>query len=134
MTDERTALEIAKEKLDAFKVSLHEKVFAEYTLEQVDAAVEVAAAVLPRVKNYFTRLDKCFKMLVNKTPILVQLVEYSIKNPEVEFQTLAYSLRQAAGQKTVTDEALAELLTDGTFEIVKPTRRRRAAEEYDFTL
>lgn len=131
-TQVKTSLQVAEEKIEAFKAQLQEKVFAENTLEEVGAAVDVAVAVLPRVKNYFTALDKCFKMLVNKTKVVVALTRYSIAHPEVSYQSLALSLKQASGVKVITDEKLLELLEDGTFPIVTKAGRTKATDEYDF--
>lgn len=121
-------------KVAQLKIALHDKLFKQYTQEQVNVAVDVAVATLPRVKNYFTKLEKSFKLLTNKTALVVKLTKYSLEHPEVSYSSLAYSLKEAAGQKVIKDDILSALLDAGTFEIRVAKGGSREAKEYDFNI
>lgn len=124
----------AQQKVEGLKKALHEKKFQAYTPEQVSAAVDVAIGVLPRVKNYFTQLDKAIKILTPKTGIVVKLAGYAIAHPEVNILQLTASLKAAAGTKVIPDTQLNAILDAGTFAIVSTTRAARASKELDFDL
>lgn len=129
-------IQAIEQKVDNFKVALHKKVFPTYTAEQVSAAVDVAIGVLPRVKNYFTKIEKSFRLITQpaKTQLVVKLTKYSLEHPEVSIQALSYSLKDAAEVKVIPDDKLAELLDDGTFEIKTAKGGAREPKDYDFVI
>ena len=133
---EKVDVQAIEQKVTAFKNAVHEKLFAEYTSEQVDAAVDVAVAVMPRLKNYFTKIEKSFRLITQpaKTQIVIKLTRYSLEHPDVTVASLSYSLKQAAGVKVIPDEQINKLLDEGDFPIVVAQRGTRSPRELDFTI
>lgn len=124
-------LNVINTKLQNLEISLSKKLNVELPL--VQEALEKAIYTLPRLKNYFTKIEKSFKLLVNKQNVLFELINYFLKNPNVEPSNLAYTLKQQYG-RSVPDETIIKNLKDTNLEILTTPSRRKTSNDYDFTI
>lgn len=102
-------------------------------VKKVDAAMAKAVYTLPRLKNYFTKLEKSFKLLVNKQNVLLAIVDYFLKNENEDAADVCYTMKKQFG-KTIADDKIIEVLNDKSFKVQKATHAKREAKDYDFNI